>query len=456
MFVILTNNGGLDEKYIRMTETPVERLVCGLAVPTITIMLISAIYNAADTYFVGWIGTNATAAVGVSFPLMTLIQAIGFFFGHGAGNYISRKMGEQNWDVASTMAATGFMSSILTGVSLGLLGLVYLEPLALSLGATREILQYTCDYLFYILIGFPWMAGSLVLNNMLRFQGSAAYGMIGMISGAVLNIILDPLFIFVFDMGVSGAALATMISQLVSCCLLLVGCTGKGAVSINLRRFSTRLVFYKEIIRGGLPSLFRQGFVSIATICLNHVAASYGVAVIAAISIVQRVTIFASFALIGFGQGFQPVCGFNYGAKRYDRVKRAFWFCVKLSTVVLLLFSIAGYIYASQIIALFRRDDLEVIQVGALALRFQCLSFPLTGWVIMNNMMLQTIGKAFHASLLALARQGLFLLPVLFILTPYLGVLGIQMSQPIADVATFLLTIPIGLSALKEMSEDKV
>jgi len=419
-----------------MTEAPVERLVCSLAVPTITIMLISAIYNAADTYFVGWIGTNATAAVGISFPLMTLIQAIGFFFGHGAGNYISRQMGAQNWDVASTMAATGFMSALITGITLGSCGLIFLEPLAHSLGATKEILQYTCDYLFYILIGFPWMSGSLVLNNMLRFQGSASYSMIGMISGAVLNIFLDPLFIFVFGMGVSGAALATMISQFVSCALLLIGCTGKGNVSINIRRFSTKIMFYKEILRGGLPSLFRQGFVSIATICLNHVASGYGVAVIAAVAIVQRVTIFASFALMGFGQGFQPVCGFNYGAKRYDRVKRAFWFCVKLSTMVLTVFSIAGYFFAPEIIAVFRRDDLEVIRVGTLALQLQCISFPLTGWVIMNNMMLQTMGKAFKASLLALARQGLFLLPVLFSITPYLGVLGIQMSQPIADVAT--------------------
>ena len=451
----MTGNKELDKKYTRMTEAPVERLVCSMAIPTISIMLISAIYNVTDTYFVGWIGTEATAAVGVSLSLMILIQAMGFFFGHGSGNYISRQLGAQNWDAASAMAATGFLTSIIAGVLLMTLGLIYLEPFARFLGATEVILPYTCDYLFYTLIGAPWMTGAVVLNNLLRFQGSAVYGMVGMISGAVLNIILDPLFIFGFSMGVSGAALATLISQFVSFCLLLVGCSRKGNIRISLSKISARSSFYVEIVRGGLPSLLRQGFSGIATICLNHVAGVYGIAVIAAVSIVQRVTLLASYALIGFGQGFQPVCGFNYGAKRYDRVKRAFWFCVRSSVVVLLFLAVVGFIYAPQIIALFRRDDPEVILIGALALRLQCLTFPLMSWVILNNMMLQTIGKAFKASLLAMARQGLFLLPVLFILTPRLGVLGIQMSQPISDVATFLLSIPLGLGVLKEMDSHK-
>ncbi|MCL1875815.1 MAG: MATE family efflux transporter [Synergistaceae bacterium] len=455
MLRIFGNVKDLDEKYIRMVETPVERLILRMAIPTISIMLISALYNMADTYFVGWIGTRATAAVGVSFPLMMLIQAMGFFFGHGSGNYISRQMGAQNWDVAAAMAATGFISALICGATLMISGLVFLDTFARFFGATEEILPYTCDYVFYIFIGAPWMLGSLALNNMLRFQGSANYGMIGMISGAVLNIALDPLFIFVFNMGVSGAALATIISQFVSCCLLLVGCSCKGNIRINPRKFSPQFKFYKEIVRGGLPSLFRQGFASIATICLNHAAGSYGVAVIAAISIVQRVTIIANYALLGLGQGFQPVCGFNYGAERYDRVIKGFWFCVKVSFVIMLFLSVAGFFLASQIVALFRRDDAEVILVGALALQLQCIPFPLMSWVIPNNMMLQTIGKAFEASLLAFARQGLFLLPALFILTPYLGVFGIQLCQPIADFATFLLSIPLGLRVLKEMKENK-
>ncbi|MCL1941134.1 MAG: MATE family efflux transporter [Synergistaceae bacterium] len=443
----------MDKKYALMTEAPVERLVCRMAVPTISIMLISALYNMADTYFVGWIGTGATAAVGVSFSLMTMIQAMGFFFGHGSGNYISRQMGAQNWESASAMAVTGFLSSVSIGILMAVFGLIYLGPIASFLGATETILSDTCDYLFYIFIGAPWMIGSLSLNNMLRFQGSANYGMIGMISGAVLNIALDPLFIFVFGMGVSGAALATIISQLVSCGLLLMVSSFKGNIRMNVSKFSPRITFYKEITRGGLPSLLRQGFATIAAICMNHVAGGYGVAVIAAVSIVQRVTIFANYALIGFGQGFQPVCGFNYGAGHYDRVKRAFWFCVRTSSVVLLGLAAAGYFFAPQIIAVFRRDDLDVIRVGALALQLQCLTYPFMSWVIFNNMMMQTIDKAFEASLLAFARQGLFLLPVLFTLTPWLGVFGIQLSQPISDIATLLLSIPLSIKVLKELND---
>ena len=444
-----------DKKYDRMIEAPVERLVCGLAIPTILIMLISVLYNMADTYFVGSIGTSATGAVGVSFSLMAFIQAVGFFFGHGSGNYISRQLGAQNWDRASSMAATGFLSAVITGVAMAVFGLSRLTSFARFLGATETILPYACDYLFYILIGAPWMTGSLVLNNLLRFQGSALYGMAGMISGAVLNIALDPLFIFVFGMGVGGAALATIISQFVSCGLLLAGCTRKGNIRVKFRNFSPGFSAYKEIVRGGLPSLFRQGFASMAFICINQAAGGYGDAVIAAVSIVHRVFLFASSALVGFGQGFQPVCGFNYGARRYGRVKRAFWFCLKISSLVLLVLAVVGYFFAPHIIALFR-DDADVIRVGTLALRLQCLTFPLMGWVILNNMMMQTIGKSIRASILALTRQGVFLVTFLFILTPPLGVLGIQLSQPASDLATFLLAIPLSVSVLREMNEPPI
>jgi Na+-driven multidrug efflux pump len=277
----------------------------------------------------------------------------------------------------------------------------------------------------------------------------------GMISGAVLNVALDPLFIFVFGMGVRGAALATMISQLVGCCLLLVGCFRKDNIRIDVKKFSPRLASYREIMRGGLPSLLRQGLGSVAVISLNRVAGSYSDATIAAISIVQRVTLFAASAMIGFGQGFQPVCGFNYGARRYDRVKKAFSFCVRASTIALLFLALTGALLAPRIIALFRKDDMEVIQIGTLALRLQCVTFPLMSWVIFNNMMMQTIGKAFRASVLAMARQGLFLLPTLFILAPLLGVFGIQLTQPVSDLLSFLLAIPLGIRTLSEMDKNE-
>jgi putative MATE family efflux protein len=448
------DTSAIDEKFIRMTQAPVERLVCSLAAPSIAIMLISGLYNMADTYFVGSIGNQATAAVGISFSLMAIIQAFGFFFGQGSGSYISRQLGAHNWEKATAMATTGFLSCFCAGAVLTGVGLLFLEPIARFLGATETILPYACDYLFYIFIGAPWMAGSLVLNNQLRFQGSAFYGMLGMISGAVLNVGLDPLFIFTFGMGVKGASLATMLSQLVSCCLLLVGCTRGGNIRIDLRLFTPRFALYREIVRGGFPSFCRQGLSSVATICINHVAGGFGDEAIAAMSVVQRVAMFANSALLGFGQGFQPVCGFNYGARLYDRVKRAHRFCVKTSFVVLLAIATGGFLFAPQVIELFRNDSI-VIRIGALALRLRCLTFPLMGWVILNNMMLQTIGKAGKATILSLAWQGLFLLPCLFVLTPFLGILGVQVSQPVSDILTFALSVPMGLGVLREMTANE-
>lgn len=450
----MTYKSGFDQKYQQMTQEPVERLVCRMAGPTITIMMISALYNAADTYFVGSLGTSATGAVGVVFSMMAIIQAIGFLFGHGSGNYISRQLGAQNMEMAAKMAATGFFSALCVGGILTAGGLLFLKPLARFLGATDTIMPHACDYLFYILIGAPWMAASLMLNNLLRFQGSAFYGMIGMIAGAALNIILDPLFIFGLGMGIGGAGLATMLSQLVSLGLLWLGCLRGGNIRIDFRKFSPRFLMYKEILRGGLPSLLRQGVASIAVICLNRVAGGYGDAAIAAISVVQRVTLFANSALLGFGQGFQPVCGFNYGAGLYSRVRKAFFFCLKTAAAVLTVLAALGYAFAPQIIALFRGDDPEVIRIGTLALRLQCITFPLMAWVVLNNMMLQTIGMAFKASFLALARQGLFLLPLLFALSPSLGILGLQMSPPAADAATFLVSLPLGLGVLWTLQQQ--
>lgn len=438
-----------------MIQTPVEKLVIQLAIPTIVTMLISALYNMADTFFVGKLGTSATGAVGISFALMTIIQAVGFFFGHGSGNYISRQLGAKNFDKASKMAATGFFSAFLLGSVVAFIGIVFLTPLAKGLGATQTILPHAKDYLFFILLGTPFMASSLMLNNLLRFQGSAFYGMIGMTTGAVLNIALDPFFIFGLQMGVKGAALATMISQVVSCIILLIGCMQKGNISIHPKNFSPKWENYKQIIRGGTPSLLRQGLASVAAISLNQVAGGYGDAAIAAMSIVSRVSMFAYSALLGFGQGFQPVCGFNYGAKRYDRVLKAFWFCVKVALVALLIIALVIFLFAPQVISLFRADDKQVIEIGSFALRLQCLALPLMSWMILCNMLLQTIGKSAKASLLATARQGLFFLPLLFILVPTFGILGIQLCQPLADFGSFLISIPLTLSVLKEMKQQK-
>ena len=440
-----------EEKRKYLTEEKIPTLVLNMAVPSIISMLITSFYNMADTFFVGQIGTTATAAVGVIFPLMSIIQALGFTFGHGSGNYISRKLGQGEVEDAKKMAATGFVSALIAGAIFGLVGLIFLDGLVGILGATPTIAPYAREYAMYILIGTPFMASSLVLNNQLRFQGSAFFGMIGMGVGAVLNIALDPLFIFVLDMGVSGAALATILSQIVSFCLLLRGCTRGGNIAISLKNFSPSWARYKEIARGGTPSLFRQGLGSIATICLNFAAGIYGDAAIAGMSIVTRVLQFANSAIIGLGQGFQPVCGFNYGAKLYGRVRKAFWFTVSLAFGVLLIGSIVGIAFAPQIIAIFRKEDLEVIEIGALSLRLQCIFLPLSAFVVGSNMMLQTIGKPIKASISAAARTGLFFVPAILILPQFFGLLGVQMSQAVADLCSFVLCVPLAGTTLLEM-----
>jgi putative MATE family efflux protein len=386
---------------------------------------------------------------------MAVIQALGFFFGHGAGNYISRTLGAQNNADAGKMAATGFFTAFGAGCLIALPGILFVTPLARFLGATDTILPHARPYLRFILMGMPFMVSSLMLNNLLRFQGSAFWGMIGMISGAALNIGLDPLFIYALDLGVAGASLATMLSQMVSCTLLIiVSCVpAAGNVRILPRNFSPSFRLYKEMIRGGIPSFLRQGLQSLAAIALNRTAGAYGDGVIAAMAIVNRLIMISGAALLGLGQGFQPVCGFNYGAKQYGRVKRAFWFCVKTTTIVLTVIAVLCAMFAPKIIAFFRKDDPGVIAVGASALRLHCVTLPLMGWIILNNMTLQTTGKAVPASVLAAARQGVFLIPLLFILPPVLGVLGIQLCAPLSDLLTFILAIPIGVHTLRQMKE---
>ena len=442
------------EEYVQMTTAPIPGLVTRLAVPTIISMLVTAFYNMADTFFVGRIGTSASAAVGVVFSLMAIIQACGFFFGHGSGNYISRALGANDGEDAERMAATGFFSALLAGALLAAVGILLIRPLARVLGSTETILPYAVDYMRVILIGAPWMMSSLVLNNQLRFQGSAFYSMIGIASGAVINIALDPLLIFTFDMGIAGAALATIISQFVSFCLLLAGTLRGGNLRIRLKNFTPNGHYLKSIVNGGMPSLCRQGLNSVGTICLNLSAGIYGDAAIAAMSIVSRIVMFANSCVIGFGQGFQPVCGFCYGAKKYERVKQAFWFCVKSATIFLCCAAVLAFAFAPQLVAVFRKGDADVAAIGTVALRAQCLTFPLSAWIVLCNMMMQTIGKSVRASFLAMARQGLFFVPAVLILPRVLGLFGLQISQAVADVITFCASIPLQLSVFREMDAE--
>lgn len=446
----------INKKRNMMLSESVEKLVCNMAVPTIISMLVTAFYNLVDTYFVGQLNSNAaTGAVGLVFSLMSIIQAIGYFFGHGSGNYISRAIGKKEYDKAAKMASTGFFSSLFVGCVFSIVGLTFRVPLSYLLGSTDIMLADTVAYLTYILIGTPFMMAAFVLNNQLRLQGNSIFSMLGLVSGAIGNIILDPLLIFDFNMGVSGAALATIISQFVSFIVLLIGCQKSSNVSIRWKNFTPARAYYVEIFGGGLPSFGTQGLASVANLLLNRIAGGYGDAAIAAFSVVTRITNISAAVILGFGQGFQPVCGFNYGAGKFDRVKEAFWFSIKVSTIFLLIIGVGVYVFAPEAVAFFRNDK-TVVEIGSKALRYQCMVLPLLGWVIVLNMFLQNIQKTIRASILAMARQGLIFLPVLYVLSAAMGLTGLELSQPVSDLLTFALSVPFGVSVLKELKEKTV
>ena len=456
-----------DSKFIRMTTEPVQRLICTLAVPTIISMLVTALYNIADTFFVGQVGTEATAGVGLVFPVMAIIQAFGFFFGQGSGNYISRSLGAKNYDRAETMASTGAFSALLFGAVILLSGQIFRLPLLSLLGARADLVTartvgYASDYLVLILCGAPFMCMSCVLNNQLRFQGNAFFSMIGLVSGAVLNVVLDPVFIFALHMEVSGAALATSISQAVSCGLLYLGTLRSDSLKIHLRNFKPSLYYLKNIAIGGTPSLCRQGLASIATLCLNAAAgAAVGPALsdaaIAAFSVVSKIMMLFFSALLGFGQAFQPVCGFNYGAGKYGRVREAYRFCLKVALGFLVVVSCFGFAFAPHLVALFR-DDPNVIAIGSVAMRCQCCSFTLMGVVVTTNMLYQNIGRVVGATLLAVARQGLMFIPVVLILphifTP--PIWGVYLAQPTADLFAFCLALPLAVRLYRELKNREL
>ncbi len=454
-------NGSAEKKREKMLNERVEPLIIKLAIPTIISMLITTFYNLVDTYFVGTLeNTNATAAVGIVYSLMTIIQAVGFFFGHGSGNYISRALGKKKYRDAEKMASTGFFGAIILGLAIAVFGQIFAVPFAGILGAKDEAtLKYTLDYMRVILLGTPFMTAQFVLNNQLRFQGNALFAMLGVGSGGIINIGLDYLFISVCGLEVMGAAIATVIGQIISFIVLFIGVKKSDNVKISIKNFTPNKHYILEIARGGTPSLFRQSVGGIATSCMNNVAFSLGGAdAQAAIAIVSRIAMFVSSAVIGFGQGFQPVCGFCYGAGKYRRVRKAYFFSVKLTTAVLLVLSVICFIFAPEVIGFMQSGEGEniakVIEIGTSALRHQLIVLPLLAFVVMSNMMLQTIGKVFSASVLALARQGLFLIPFLYLISFLFEMQGFLWVQAIADIFSFSLTIPMVIPTLRKLKND--
>ncbi len=449
------NRSDENSQFAKMTETPIKPLVTGLAVPTIISMLVTSVYNTADTFFVSKLGTSASGAIGIVFSLMAVIQAVGFTLGMGSGSAISRLLGQRKNDEADCYASSGLAASSIFGLLLGITGLLTLEPLMRLLGSTETILPYAAEYGKYILISAPFMTMTFVLNNILRSEGKARLSMIGLASGSILNIGLDPLMIFVFDMGITGAAAATLIGNIISFCILLYFFLAKKTtVRLSVQSISRSPMLYLKIIRNGLPSFCRQGLASISTVMLNNAAADYGDSAVAAISIVGKIFMLIFSVILGFGQGYQPVAGFNYGAGKYKRVKEALMFNYITATIMMTVLAAGGFIFAPQLMELFIKDDPQVIETGALALRIQCLSMPLLPLTTTSNMTFQSIGKSWTAVLLSSCRQGIYFIPLILILPDIYGLNGVISVQTAADVLSAATSLPFLIWFVRKLGRE--
>lgn len=433
----------------RMLESPVDKLILSLAAPTIVSMLVTAIYNTADTYFVSQLNTSASGAVGVVFSLMSIIQAVGFTVGMGAGSIASRLLGQDRREEADVFASTGAVSALVLGIGLAAGGMAFRGEIMWLLGSTKTIYPYAMDYALYIMLGAPVMILSFTLNNLLRWQGKANLSVMGLATGGILNIFLDPLFIDGFQMGIAGAGAATLLSQCVSLSILAsFFLRGKSGLRVSPAKISRSPRTYLAILKQGMPSFFRQGVLSLSVMALNYNARIYEDAAVAALSIVTKVFNLIQSVVIGFGQGFQPVLGYNYGARRLDRVKEAVWFSVRTCTVILTIAAVTGYVLAPHVIALFRRDDALVIAIGTRAFRHQCLTLPLGAVLVFANMFFQSLGKSWRAVMLAICRQGLYI-PLVFFMAGRAGLAGLEWTQAVCDLMAFAFSASVILLYFK-------
>lgn len=427
-------------QYDKMTQTPISRLVLTLSVPSIISMLVTNIYNLVDTAFVGRLGTSASGAVGIVFGFMAVIQAVGFMFGQGAGSILSRALGAKDADSASAHASAGFFASFLFGILISIAGFIWLDGIVMFLGSTATIAPFAKTYIFYILLATPFMCSGLTLNNLLRYEGKASLGMVGLMTGAALNMLGDPILMFGCGMEIAGAGLSTALSQLFSWGVLLwMFLSGKTETKLSFKtaaKATPRML--GNIMATGFPSMLRQGLNSLTTVLLNAQCAGYGDAAVAAMSIVSRIIFFAFSIALGIGQGFQPVSAFNYGAGKYTRIRKGFVFTALVSEGIIIVGSALLVIFSGSLIALFR-DDPDVVEIGTRALILQALATLALPPCMTTEMLFQSTGKRLGASLLSAVRSGLLFIPSLLILSSLRGLAGIQEAQPVS----LLLSVPV-------------
>lgn len=445
-----------------MTETPVWKLVMTLGIPTTISMLITNIYNMADTYFVSTLGKAAGGAPGIVFSIMAILQAFGFMFGHGAGSHVSRLLGAKDEERAGKFATSSLLLATVCGVAIMTFGLLFLEPLMWFLGSNDEILPHAMNYAKYIFIAGPAMTASCVFNNVLRYEGKATLAMIGLTSGGIINIFLDYIFVMQLGMGTAGAGLATAVSQYISLIILAVPFfIGKTQSKIRFTRgfISFRIVW--DIVTTGFPSLIRQGLGSISTAMLNVQARLYGTAAIAAMGYVSKTVQFIFCVGLGIGQGFQPVSAFNYGAKKYSRVKKGSYVTMLFGLIMIGTLAAVCYAFAPQVIELFNSEkDPEITRIGGQALRFNCAVLWVLPATVVGNMMFQSIGKRIPAILLSALQNGVAFIPMIYLLPSITeryygdGLVGLELAQPAAYVITAVITLPITVIFLSKLPKD--
>ena len=438
-----------DAHYRKMTETPVAALVLRLGIPTTISMLITSIYNMADTYFVGTLGESAQAATGVLFTLQTMIQGVAFMLGQGSGTFISRELADKNCDNASMYVSSAFTAGALIGLTAMLCGLPCLAPLARFLGSTETILPHAMKYGMWVLLACPFVICSMILNNALRFEGKAFYAMFGLTTGGLLNIFGDWLLVVKLNMGVFGAGMATAISQFISFSILLFMFRKMAQSKISLKFVSRNFKIYLSICRVGLPSLIRQSLNAVTSGVLNNLTKAFGDAAIAAMSVVSRYAMFLMCVGLGMGQGFQPVAAFNYRTKRYDRVKKGLVFLVAFAVVFIGGLGVYSIFHAEEIIRIFQESP-EVISIGAPALRNYAVGMMFMAFSVPVNMLYQSIQKPTVSSMLSMIRSGAITIPLLLIGVPLLGLPMIQMAQPTADIIAGTISIPFIIHFLRK------
>lgn len=449
-----------EERREMIITAPLLPLLIHMAIPTIIGMLVTTIYSLTDTFFIGRLGNKSmTAAIGIVFSFVSFIQALGFWFGYGSGNAMSRKLGEKDISEAETISSTGIVLSLIVGIAFSMILLFIPDKLAAFLGgdASDALLSYSTEYLRVILPCVPFSVYGTTLYNQLRLCGNAKDGMVGLMAGMLANMILDPILIFGFQMGFIGAGWATLAGQALGSVILTFLSFRNGNIPVNLRKCNLRNGRLYHVLVGGLPNFSRQGITSVAAILLNMVAATYGEETIAALTITGRISALAYMAVIGWGQGFQPICAMNYGAKKYDRVRNALKISCSVGTFFLILAAIFLAVFAEPACSLMTKNT-EVLSPSVVILRLQCISLPLMGIYALSSMFTQNIGKYYTALLISVARQGIFYIPLLFLLPNLLAMtgansaLGLYLVQPVADITATILGAVFMVRELRRMS----